>query len=99
MAAQFGAADSQAIGSVELASGQRAGMSEQIVKRLRKAIEAAVSNGQSYNGIGRDAGVDPAAVWRFVKGERSIDIVIAARIADALGLELRSKSGRKRKGS
>jgi transcriptional regulator with XRE-family HTH domain len=76
------------------------GMTEELVDTLREAIQAAIRKGETYKGIGERAGVDPAAVWRFVKGERSIDIVIAAKLAKALGLELRPKRKRpKRKGS
>jgi hypothetical protein len=77
-------------------------MTEQLVRTLRDAIESAIAKGGTYTGIGRDAGCDPAAVWRFVKGQRSIDIVIAAKLCDALGLELVVKGKRrrpKRKGS
>ena len=77
------------------------GMTEELVDTLREAIQAAIGKGDTYKGIGERAGVDPAAVWRFVKGERSIDIVIAAKLADALDLELKlkPKARRKRKGN
>jgi transcriptional regulator with XRE-family HTH domain len=63
-------------------------MSEELVEALRNAIEL---DERSYNAIGRAAGVDPAAVWRFVKGERSIDITIAAKLCKVLGLKIVGK--------
>jgi transcriptional regulator with XRE-family HTH domain len=75
-------------------------MRKEPVEVLREAIKAAVAKGGTYRSIGEAAGVDPAAINRFVNGKRSIDVVIAFKLLDILGLEIRQKpKSRRRKGS
>jgi plasmid maintenance system antidote protein VapI len=57
-----------------------------IVDQLRTAIVATELT--SYR-LGKDAGVSPGVIDRFVSGERDIRLETAARLATALGIELR----------
>jgi site-specific DNA-methyltransferase (adenine-specific) len=42
--------------------------------------------GWSYGRLGRESGVDPAVVQRYVKGERDVTAATAERLCEALGL-------------
>jgi DNA-binding phage protein len=55
--------------------------------QLYDAIEA---DGRSYYMIAKDAGLRPETLYRFRDGERDLTLHTAARIAAALGLELRA---------
>jgi hypothetical protein len=59
-----------------------------VCDQLRAAIEA---SGKTHYRIGKDAGVKPELVARFVRRERDIRGETFAKIAAALGLELRKK--------
>jgi hypothetical protein len=59
-----------------------------VCDQLREAIRA---SGKTHYRIGKDAGVKPEVVARFDRGERDIRGATFARIAAALGLELRKK--------
>ena len=59
-----------------------------ICDQLRQAIR---DSGKTHYRIGEDAGVKPEMVARFVRGERDVRAVTFAKIATALGLELRKK--------
>jgi hypothetical protein len=56
--------------------------------QLREAIQV---SGKTHYRIGKDAGVKPEIVGRFARGERDIRAETFAKIAAALGLELRRK--------
>ena len=62
--------------------------------QLRKAI---TDSGLTPYRIAADAGVDRAAMTRFVNGDRGLTLSTASRIAEYLGLELRPASKRKAK--
>ncbi|HET6324818.1 MAG TPA: helix-turn-helix domain-containing protein [Planctomycetaceae bacterium] len=59
-----------------------------IVRALRKAIK---DDPRTINALAVDAGVPVPTLSRFVQGERSMTLDSAAALAEALGLELRSK--------
>jgi hypothetical protein len=59
-----------------------------VCDQLRAAI---VESGKTHYRIGKDAGVKPEVVARFVGGMRDIRGETFAKIAAALGLELRKK--------
>jgi hypothetical protein len=59
-----------------------------VCDQLRAAIRA---SGMTHYRIGKDAGVKPEIVARFDRGERDIRAATFAKIAAALGLELRTK--------
>ena len=59
-------------------------------EQLKDAINA---SGKTIYRIGKDAGVKPDVIARFVRGERDIRAATFERIALALGLELRTKGG------
>lgn len=52
---------------------------------LRRAITGA---GVSLNQLGREAGVDPAQLSRFVRGTRTLTLKAAAKVCARLGLRL-----------
>ncbi len=65
-----------------------------IIEVLQQAIE---SDGRAVYRLGKESGVSPEAIYRFVAGEHDIRLVTASKLADVLGLELRSrKKTRKR---
>ena len=55
---------------------------------LRTAIR---ESGLTHYRIGKDAGVKPDQVARFVSGDRDLRFATAAKIMEALGLELVSR--------
>jgi hypothetical protein len=59
-----------------------------VCAQLRAAIRA---SGKTHYRIGKDAGVKPEIVARFVRAERDVRAETFAKIAAALGLELRTK--------
>jgi plasmid maintenance system antidote protein VapI len=61
-----------------------------VTEQLREAIR---QSGKTHYRIGRDAGVKPEIVARFVRAERDVRAETFARIAAALGLELAPKKG------
>lgn len=70
--------------------------SRNLAEQLRAAIR---QSGLSGNQVAYRAGVPQAVVSRFLRGERSITLNTAAKLAAALGLELRSKGkGKNQKG-
>lgn len=60
---------------------------ESVSETLRAAI---VDSGVTLQQLGQEAGVDKAALSRFVRGERSLKLESMDRLADRLGLLLRS---------
>jgi hypothetical protein len=59
-----------------------------VCDQLREAIEA---SGKTHYRIGKDARVKPEIVARFARRERDIRAETFAKIAAALGMELRSE--------
>ena len=62
-------------------------MGKTLVQELRQAIEQQ-QRIESQAAIARGAGVDQAALNRFMRQERSIDLETAARLCEYLGLRL-----------
>jgi len=60
-------------------------------KALRRAVRLHLKAGGSLYGIAKAVGCQPGQVGRFARGERDIFFALAGRIADHLGLVLRSK--------
>jgi transcriptional regulator with XRE-family HTH domain len=56
-----------------------------LIKQLRDEIQ---NSGQSLNQLARNAGVEPAQLSRFVRGERTLTLPAVAKVCQALGLEL-----------
>ena len=48
--------------------------------------------GKTHYRIAKDADISPDIIDRFMSGERDIRLVTAAKIAEALGMELRPMS-------
>jgi len=65
-----------------------------IQEALRRAI---AKSGKTHYRLGKDAELAPEVIDRFVTGERDIRLATAAKLADALGLQLTPKLPRKRK--
>ncbi len=63
-------------------------------EQLRRAIK---DSGLTPYRIAADAGVDRAAMTRFVNGDRGLTLDTASRITEYLGLELRPARKRKTK--
>ena len=58
------------------------------MEALRDAI---VESGYNQNQLSKLSGVNRAQINRFVKGERTLTLESAGKIAEALGLELKPK--------
>jgi plasmid maintenance system antidote protein VapI len=59
---------------------------------LRRTILEAVETGRTnYKALERDTGVTRGSISRFVRGERTLRLDMADRLAAHFGLELRSK--------
>lgn len=61
---------------------------ENIADRLRRAI---VESGMAHIALERETGVQRASIMRFVRGDQSLRLDMAGRLADYFGLELRPK--------
>lgn len=59
-----------------------------IIEILRKAIE---DSGYSQNQLSKLSGVNRAQINRFVKGERTLTLESAEKIAKVLKLELKTR--------
>ena len=70
--------------------GKREASPVTVCDQLREAIRA---SGKTHYRIGKDAGVKPEIVARFDRGERDVRAETFAKLAAALGLELRRKGG------
>lgn len=68
--------------------GKRRAAPPTVCDQLRDAIRA---SGKTHYRIGKDAGIKPEIVARFVRAERDLRAETFAKIALALGLELRQK--------
>jgi len=76
-----------------------------MTEALVEAIKANQAGGESLNALARRVGLEDSALSRFVRGERSLTLTSADRVAEALGLRLvqvekpeKPASKRKRKG-
>jgi len=65
---------------------------------LAKQIRHAAKRYGTPYALARDSGVNSAVVGRFLKGERDVTLTTAAKLCEALGLELRPKRRLARKG-
>jgi hypothetical protein len=70
--------------------GKKRGRVVNVCHQLRGAIRA---SGWTHYRVGKQAGIKPEIVTRFVMGERDIRAVTFAKIASALGMELAPKKG------
>jgi plasmid maintenance system antidote protein VapI len=59
-----------------------------ITDLLRQTI---VESGESYNALQKATGVTRASIMRFVRGDQSLRLDMADRLADFFGLELRKR--------
>lgn len=59
-----------------------------LTEELKDAIDR---SGLSHYRLAQETGVTPGAISRFVAGERDLRLETAAKLADALGLELKPK--------
>jgi plasmid maintenance system antidote protein VapI len=66
--------------------GKRQKTPRTVCDQLRDAIR---ESGKTHYRVGKDAGIKPEIVARFVRGERDITGQTFAKLAAALGLELR----------
>ncbi len=62
-----------------------------IAEQLRRAM---ADSGQSLYALAKGSGIDYAALFRFDREQRSLNLDSAARLAAYLGLELRPVSGK-----
>ena len=60
-------------------------------------VQAIVASGLTHYRLAQQAGITPAALDRFVSGQRDLRLASAAKVATALGLELRSRKRRRAK--
>jgi plasmid maintenance system antidote protein VapI len=58
---------------------------------LRRTI---AESGVSYNALQRETGVTRASIMRFVRGDQSIRLDMADRLAAFFDLELRKRGGK-----
>ena len=68
-------------------------VAEGLVNVLRDAID---ESGKSQYQLAQETGIDKAALSRFVSGERGLTLDTAAKLAAALGLELKPARRRRR---
>jgi plasmid maintenance system antidote protein VapI len=61
-----------------------------LVETLREAIRR---SGRTHYELAQASGITPAQLDRFVAGERDLKLATAAKVTDALELELRPKGG------
>lgn len=63
-------------------------------KAISDTLKAAIrSSGLTHYAVGKLAEVSPAQIDRFMSGERDLRLETAAKLAAALGLELRPITG------
>ena len=58
-------------------------------------LKALKDSGTTIYEISKQSGLDTAPLYNFVNGKRSLTLPTAGRLADALGLELVQKTGKK----
>ena len=69
-------------------------LSEQLADSLRKAIE---NSGYSQAEIAVETGIDAGILSRFMRGERSLTLETAGKIAELLKLSLKPTKATKKK--
>jgi len=62
-----------------------------ISDQLRTAIEAHIKRGRTVYRVAKEAGITPAMLSRFLNDGLDLRLSTAAKLAAALGLELRPK--------
>jgi transcriptional regulator with XRE-family HTH domain len=62
-----------------------------ISDQLRAAVEARIERGWTVYRVAKEAGITPAMLSRFLKDGLDLRLSTAAKLAAALGLELRPK--------
>lgn len=62
-----------------------------ITEKLKAAIADAIENGESYKSIERETGVLRQSLMKFMKGETSLRLDIADKLADYFELSLQNK--------
>lgn len=67
-------------------------LNDMLIDELKKAIAA---SGLTHYRIGKDAGVNPTVIDRFISGERGLNLETASKLASVLGLRLTEKSSKK----
>lgn len=70
---------------------------EPIAEALRKAIADAIEAGESFRGIEQATGVLRQSLMKFARGETSLRLDLADRLAVYLGLEVKPPKPRKGK--
>ena len=76
-------------------AAKKAAPKQTLATQLRSAI---VDRDITHYQLGKDAGLSPAVIDRFISGERDVMLETAARLASALGLRLVETEKRKRSG-
>ncbi|MDA0589751.1 MAG: hypothetical protein O2820_13950 [Planctomycetota bacterium] len=66
---------------------------------LRKSVMNDFENGESFRAIERDSGVLRQSLMKFVRGETSLRLDVADKLAAYYGLELRPAEQSKQKRS
>ena len=61
---------------------------------LREALAEAVEGGQSIRSVGRETGLKHPALLKFLRGEQSLRLDLADRLAAYLGIECRRRPRR-----
>ncbi len=59
-----------------------------ITAQLKDAIR---DSGRTHYDIGKEAGINPSQIDRFMSGDRGLHLKTAEKIIEVLGLELRSQ--------
>ena len=72
-------------------------MSKTMTELLRQAAREALDSGQTLRGMARAVGVHHPALLRFIRGDQSMMLDAAERLASHLGIEARRKPKRKRR--
>src|SRR5258707_1277503 len=80
------------------APARRAQLFEELeaMRGINEVLRAAIiDSGESYYSLWKKSGVSQENISRFANGERDIRLETAAKLAEALGLELVPRSGKK----
>lgn len=68
---------------------------ETLTETLRRVM---IESGETHIGISRETGVTRPSIIRFLRGEQSLYLDAADKLAEYFGLELKPKKRSKRKG-
>ena len=66
-------------------------MSNHITETLKLHVKNALHEGQTYKGLERETGVLRQSLMKFMKGETSLRLDIADKLAEHFGLVLQPK--------